>query len=355
MVAFFDDGRVFGPTRPLVSFGLRQVTSRIQTKGNQDAARKRRDISMRPGAWAGCIAYTDHGLVRRFTSQEKWDKAKSHIRWIQEHLRQDLGMDRGTFKSGQGFLVHLSGTYEDIKPYIHGLFLAENFWRDNRDAQGYRFAPEKIVSGDNPMDDSDSLDDLEEDLHFASALGDNSPFLSPAILDLGSAVDPPKLVTAVPRLHSDMDALCKIFAGNTPIQSIERPVSGARCVVFGGGDASGEGFGSLTSPLGMPPLLRRGFWDDISESSNWREMRNLLEAIREEARLGRLVACEVWLATDNSTAEASFYKGRSSSPELDAMVLELRLLAIAGNFVLHLVHIAGTQMIEIGIDALSRG
>jgi len=61
------------------------------------------------------------------------------------------------------------------------------------------------------------------------------------------------------------------------------------------------------------------------------------------------------MATDNSTAEASFYKGRSSSPELDAMVLELRLLAIAGNFILRLVHIAGTRMIDIGIDGLSRG
>lgn len=35
------------------------------------------------------------------------------------------------------------------------------------------------------------------------------------------------------------------------------------------------------------------------------------------------------------------------------MVVELRLLAIAGNFVLRLVYIAGTHM--IGIDALARG
>lgn len=135
MVAFFDDGRVFGPALPLVSAGLRQVTSRIQSRGNQDAARKRRSISMRPGAWAGCIAYTDQGLVRRFTSQEKWDKAKQYISWFQDHLRQGLDMDRGIFKSYQGFLVHMAGTYEDIKPYIHGLFLAENSWRDNRDPQ----------------------------------------------------------------------------------------------------------------------------------------------------------------------------------------------------------------------------
>jgi hypothetical protein len=37
------------------------------------------------------------------------------------------------------------------------------------------------------------------------------------------------------------------------------------------------------------------------------------------------------------------------------MVLELRLIAIAGNFLFCLVHIAGTRMIDIGIDALSRG
>jgi hypothetical protein len=151
-----------------------------------------------------------------------------------------------------------------------------------------------------------------------------------------------------------LDALEQIFMGLTPTQVIERPVAGAHSLAFGGGDASGEGYGSLISPLGMPPLLRRGFWG-VSGSSNWREMRNLLEAIREEARLGRLIGCDVWLTTDNSTAEASFYKGRSSSPDLDAMVLELRLLAIAGNFILHLVHIAGTRMIELGIDALSRG
>jgi hypothetical protein len=149
-------------------------------------------------------------------------------------------MDRGTFKSCQGFLVHLSRTYEDIKPYIHELFLAENSWRDNRNAQGYRFPPKKIAPGDDSVDDSDSLDDLEEDLRFADALGDASCFLPPPFPNSGSAEDPPKLVLAVPQLHSDMDALCKIFAGSTPIQSIERPVSGARCVVFGGGDASGE-------------------------------------------------------------------------------------------------------------------
>ena len=196
------------------------------------------------------------------------------------------------------------------------------------------------------MDNRDPFEDEEEHLQVVGALNDDvfPTFMDVLALDPSPAISgiPPKTVGTVPRLQSDMDALEKIFSGDTPIQSIERPVSGARSVAFGGGDASGEGFGSLLSPLGMEPLMRRGFWV-CNESSNWREMRNLLEAIREEARLGRLVGFEVWLATDNSTAEASFYKGRSSSPELDSMVLELCLLAIASNFVLHLlVHIVGT-------------
>ena len=358
MVSFFDDGRVFGPTQTLVGFGLRQVTSRIQTRGNQDAARKRRSISLRPGAWAGCIAYTDQGIVRRFTSQAKWDKAKRHIQWIQDHLRHGLDMERGTFKSCQGFLVHMSSTYEEVKPYIHGLFLAENSWRENRDSEGYRRRTVDDGMSLEPSPEEDSFEDEEEAMQVTGALGGDSMLALPAVVPSVSPPRPcegvPKTVAMVPRLQSDMDALEQIFMGATPIQVIERPVAGARCLAFGGGDASGEGFGSLISPLDMPPLLRRGFWDVIG-SSNWREMRNLLEAIREEARLGRLVGFDVWLTTDNSTAEASFYKGRSSSPELDAMILELRLLAIAGNFVVHLVHIAGTRMIELGIDALSRG
>ena len=102
----------------------------------------------------------------------------------------------------------------------------------------------------------------------------------------------------------------------------------------------------------MLPLLRWGFWG-VMGLSNWREMQNVLEAIRAKARLERMVGCEAWMDTDNDcTAEASCYKGR----KLDAMVLELLCIAIAGNFLLRLVHIAGTRMIDmIGIDALSRG
>jgi hypothetical protein len=136
-----------------------------------------------------------------------------------------------------------------------------------------------------------------------------------------------------------------------------RPVVGAFYVAYGAGDASGEGFGASIHPLGLRPLLRHGFWctEAAEESSNWREFRNLLDAVRVESESGRLVGCELWLATDNSTAASAYYKGTTSSEKLQDMVTELRGLTLKGNFVLNIFHIAGTRMIQIGIDGLSRG
>jgi len=107
----------------------------------------------------------------------------------------------------------------------------------------------------------------------------------------------------------------------------------------------------------MPPLFRGGLWcSEVSEKlSNFWEFKNLLEVIQEEVRLNRLMGREAWIATDNSTAMAAFTKGRSSSHELDEMVLELRELALKGAFILKPFHVAGTRMIALGIDGASRG
>ena len=80
-----------------------------------------------------------------------------------------------------------------------------------------------------------------------------------------------------------------------------------------------------------------------------------MEAIKLEGHLGRLAGYELWVATDNSTAEAAFHKGCSTSEALDEMVLQLLEEGIHGNFIVHLFHIAGTQMIELGIDEASQG
>jgi hypothetical protein len=68
-----------------------------------------------------------------------------------------------------------------------------------------------------------------------------------------------------------------------------------------------------------------------------------------------LAGRELWLATDNSTAAFAFSKGASKSRKLHKMVTQLQLMALRGNFVLNIFHISGTRMIQIGVDALSRG
>jgi hypothetical protein len=82
----------------------------------------------------------------------------------------------------------------------------------------------------------------------------------------------PPTVSPVPRLIHDVNALMKIFEADTPAQQLLlRPANGAYLVVYGGGDASGKGFGSIVSPLGMRSLFKMGFWcSEASEnSSNW--------------------------------------------------------------------------------------
>jgi hypothetical protein len=128
-------------------------------------------------------------------------------------------------------------------------------------------------------------------------------------------------------------------------------------VAYGAGDASGEGFGAHIHPLGLPPLLRHGFWctEESEQSSNWRELRNLVDAVRVEAESGRLAGRELWLATDNTTAAAAYHRGAAGTPKLHQLATELRMLTLVGNFVLNIFHVAGTRMIEIGVDGLSRG
>jgi hypothetical protein len=132
--------------------------------------------------------------------------------------------------------------------------------------------------------------------------------------------------------------------------------------VYGFIDASGEGFGGSTQILQHQAVLqlkmaRIGFWcTEISEkSSNYQEFRNLAKHVAAESRAGILSGTEVWILTDNEVTERAWYSGTSSSKSLFDIMLELRHEQLRGNFVLHVVHLAGTRMMFEGTDALSRG
>lgn len=252
-------------------------------------------------------------------------------------------MGRTPFRSKTGYLLHVMDTYDVGVPYLQGFFLSLNSWRPDRDADGYKMAsPKSRLSRDDLLLEDLEVDSTSEELRYLGMSDDNDESDATLFGDLRDyrqdyrSDQEPHTVSPVPRLIHDVSALLKIFEADTPAQLLVRPANGAYSVVYGGGDASGEGFGSIVSPLGMRSLFKMGFWcSEASEnSSNWREFKNLLERLRSEAALGHLTGKEVWIATDNSTADLAFYKGRSASPELDIMILDLRILSVQANCII---------------------
>ena len=85
------------------------------------------------------------------------------------------------------------------------------------------------------------------------------------------------------------------------------------------------------------------------------QLRNLVEALERSGSTGELNGKEIFLFTDNSTAEAVVLKGSSSSPLLYDLVTRLYKLTTMFLCSLNIVHVAGTRMIIQGTDGLSRG
>jgi hypothetical protein len=59
--------------------------------------------------------------------------------------------------------------------------------------------------------------------------------------------------------------------------------------------------------------------------------------------------------TDNSTAEAAFYRGSLSNKLLFELVLRLKKLEMTAGLKIRLIHISGLRMIADGVDGLSPG
>ena len=64
---------------------------------------------------------------------------------------------------------------------------------------------------------------------------------------------------------------------------------------------------------------------------------------------------EIFMFTDNSTAEAAYWKGTSKSRRLFDLVLQLKKLELEQDIILHVIHISGKRMIAEGADGILRG
>jgi len=87
---YINDLRPTGPSKRECWDTSHQVGSRLTWYGLQVAARKRRDASRTPGAWAGTVIHMDGEVVLLLVSQDKWDKTKKWVVWMKEHTSEGL-------------------------------------------------------------------------------------------------------------------------------------------------------------------------------------------------------------------------------------------------------------------------
>lgn len=347
ILLYVDDARIVGWCISVTWQASMRMGKICSYLGLQDAARKRREPSQQPGAWSGAVVIVEDGKLVKMVSQERWDKAKTKLRWILAYVnvgggwtRDDEACPEGfipfkTLESIRGFYIYVSRTYKAMVPYLKGIHLTLDGWRKNRAEDGWR--KEDKTFGDGWF--------FGEEGH--------EPYTSPNESD----ETPPSYVKVLPRLCKDVEALSEMF---TPAYPSRIPVraSAARAAYLIR-DASGEGFGSMLFEGEDQPMdIEYGTWTPMisKKSSNYREMGNLVTRVERLVSLGKLPkGTELFIFTDNFVTEAAFFRGSAKTRALHGLIQRLRVLMMRGSLHVHVVWIAGTRMIAQGTDGLSRG
>jgi hypothetical protein len=330
LFTYCDDLRPTAPSEEECWDGAHQVCCRLTWFGIQDAPRKRRNSSQRPGAWAGSIIHTDQDCVTVLVSEAKWLKTKRWIAWMLKSLEASEMIDFKELERCRGFLIYVSRTYKPFVPYLRGIHKTIDNWRPFRDADGWKLTEAQIRLA------------MEEDEGFEN--------------EQANKEEPGPMVKAVPRLLSDVRALNVLTASLAPPKVVKRRKK-AGTVCYGFGDASGKGFGSSVEVNGIH-YSEYGTWSPEIEGkhSNYKELRNLVNAVVNCYEAGLLKDAELFLFTDNFVAECAFYNGGSNkNKDLNELVFKLWQLQMHVDFTMHVFHVSGTRMIASGIDGLSRG
>ena len=353
LFTFVDDLRPTGSSNVKAWKACHKAASTLNWLGMQDAPRKRRDSRKDPGAWAGCVLRTEGGVFA-LVSDEKWNKLKSQIQELEGLLLDSSqSLPRKRLEQIRGFMNYVAQTYKYMIPYLNGLHLTIDGWREGRDSEGWRLTPTQIRDQHALTSEAPYLGDKY------SCDSDPSPSLQTKKVQTDTGPAPiPTLVEAVPRLFEDVAALKRLTQEISPPWRRVRPKHCAT-VMYGFGDASGPAFGASSEVMGRTGThFEYGQWISTvteEESSNWREFTNLVEYLEGRELTGDLRDSEVFMFTDNSTAEAAFWKGNSKSRKLTDLVLRLREIEMRSGMMLHVIHVSGKRMIYQGTDGLSRG
>jgi hypothetical protein len=260
--------------------GLPEGRHHFQLFGNSGRAkaRKRREMSRAPSPWAGSMVYTDDSAagVRILVSRKKWAKAKRLLATLQELVLASEWVDHKVLEIIRGFLVYVAHTYKPLTPFLMGLHMSIDGWRPGRDDEGWRLRQAEVEASRDSDNDGD----------------DEGINPSGTTLPTGQ-------VKAVPRLLPDLKVMMELTAAEDPPR---RRVRARRKVniLYCFGDAPGSGFGWCID-FGDGVRYDMGEWcERIQEAtSNYWELRNLVNYMARAAQEGRLEGCEVFLYTDN--------------------------------------------------------
>lgn len=340
---YVDDGKFTGWSKLECWRAAQRFSKTLSRLGIQDAYRKRTGPSTKPGPWAGTVTLTEGGVFATVT-ELKWKKTQGVIKEIESMMEEDdTALPLKRLCSIRGFLIYVGRTYRWMNPYLKGLHLVIDGWRSDRALGGYKKSKSEIHEEINLKEAEEAFEQGKED-NLAEFGG------------FAKEEKAPEKVSAkiVPRFYGDVVALVKLTEGEEPATQKCR-VKGSITALYVAGDASGKGFGAAVWDE-EEVVYSAGSWSGAcgEESSNWREAENLTLKVEEMAREGRLRDRELWIFTDNSTYEGTFFKGYSSSEKLTAIIFRLRMVERETGCIIHVIHIAGTRMKEAGIDGLSR-
>eukprot|EP00980_Cylindrotheca_fusiformis_P019180 scaffold6510_cov122-Cylindrotheca_fusiformis.AAC.2 len=255
---YVDDGQVTGPTEDECWKATRQAASILNELGIQEAARKRRWGSRKPGAWAGSIVETMESGVYVMVDQEKWSKSRRYIGEILHELQssKEGSLDFKALEKKRGFLIYVTRTYPSMVPYLKGIHLTLDGWRSFRDEDGWKLPNRKI-----------------EEMR-TKGIGVVKPD--------EEKPRAPQRVQGVKRLRGDLWALQELMQDERPPKRRVRSKKTIE-VFYGFGDASAEGFcATFQQVVNKGEVIekadriyyRYGHWcTSVSEqSSNFREL-----------------------------------------------------------------------------------
>ena len=188
---------------------------------------------------------------------------------------------------------------------------------------------------------------LYTEMHITSGDPDE---LQHAILVYGSAI------TLSTQAWCDLDWWRHSLEANLGVCGIGS-VPGSVAVTWG--DGSGTGGGGTLELEATKPLLEfwMGTWSPhvASFSSNWKELRTLLEMLKREQNQSRLRHGLMFYFTDNLVTYYIVQGGSSTSPELHKLIRQIKRLEYDLQVQVEVVHVPGRLMIRQGADGLSRG